>query len=168
MAITTSNSINVKPLVLFVFILVSCLCPVLPSDHSPGPVKSQTQIPIPQPVNLRRLQRHYAHCPPLVTGPDQRSARRDARVGNPLGPPHAAREFRFPSRLAQFRDCLFVTELADSPIPINLLQRLTPDPKQAKQRSANQPGCMGSHRRHIGRTYPLAVGLQPVKNGQIS
>jgi hypothetical protein len=121
MAITTSNSINVKPLVLFVFILVSCLCPVLPSDHSPGPVKSQTQIPIPQPVNLRRLQRHYAHCPPLVTGPNQRTTRRDARVGNPLGPPHAARKFRFLNRPAQFRHSLLVTELTDAPVPINLL-----------------------------------------------
>jgi hypothetical protein len=48
MAITTSNSIKVNPLVpfLFIFILISCLCPVLPSDHSLGPVKSQTHIPI--------------------------------------------------------------------------------------------------------------------------
>ena len=43
-------------------------------------------------------------------------------------------------RLAQFRHGLFVIELADTPNPIDLLQRLAPGPDQAKQRSANQPG----------------------------
>ena len=90
-------------------------------------------------MNLRRLQRHYAHCPPLVTGPNQRTTRRDARVGNPLGPPHAARKFRFLNRPAQFRHSLLVTELTDAPVPIDLLQRLAPDPEQAKLRGAKQP-----------------------------
>jgi hypothetical protein len=71
MAITTSNSINVKPLVLFVFILTSCLRSVFRGNQSPRLVKSQPQIPVAQPMNLRRIQRHHAHCPALVTGPDQ-------------------------------------------------------------------------------------------------
>jgi hypothetical protein len=77
MAITTSNSINVKPLVLFVFILISCLRSVFRGNQSPRLVKSQPQIPVAQPMNLRRIHRihrihrHHTHCPALVTGPDQ-------------------------------------------------------------------------------------------------
>jgi hypothetical protein len=142
MAITTSNSINVNPLVLFfvIFILISCLRPVFPGNQSPGPVKSQPQIPISQSINLCRLQRHHAHRPVLKTGADKRTTTRGTRVSNPLGPAHTTREFRFPDRPAQFRDSLLVTELADASVPVNLLQRLTPGPDQAKQRSANQPG----------------------------
>jgi len=72
-------------------------------------------------MNLCRLQRHYAHLSTVGNRPGQRSAYRDARVGNPLGPPHATRKFRFLNRPAQFRDSLLVTELTDTPVPINLL-----------------------------------------------
>ena len=71
MAITTSNSINVKPLVLFVFILISCLRSIFRGNQSPRLVKSQPQIPVAQPMNFRRIHRHHTHCPALVTGPDQ-------------------------------------------------------------------------------------------------
>ena len=79
-------------------------------------------------MNLRRLQRHHTQRSLLVTGPSQRAARRGTRVCDPLHPAHAAREFHLSSRSAQFRHGLPVTELTDTPVPIDLLQRLASGP----------------------------------------
>ena len=110
---------------------------MLPRSQPPGLVKSQSQVPVAQPVYLRRLQRQDAQCRPSIAGTGQRASRGGTGVCDPLRPAQSARKFCLGCRPAKFCHGLLVTVLTNAPVPVDLLKCLASGPAQANEHTTN-------------------------------